>query len=68
MDELWSKYESVMVDSLSQGWPETEKDTLDPALRLVLSFATWHTLAQTGLDAAGSARLASRMVQGAIGR
>lgn len=69
MGELWSTYESAMVGSLSPGWrvAGTEEGTLDAALRLVLSFGTWHTLARAGLDDAQAGELGCRMVKGAIG-
>jgi AcrR family transcriptional regulator len=69
MSELWSSYESAMVGSLSQGRQllVTEGEDLDAALRLVLSFGTWHNLAQAGLDDERAAELAARMVR-AVGR
>jgi AcrR family transcriptional regulator len=68
MEGTWGGYMHDVVGALSRGWavrPDAEV-RLRAALRLVADFGTWRLLSEAGLTGPSAARLAARMVTGAV--
>ena len=68
MGELWDPYVEQIVEVLATGWQveAARSDSLRAALRLVVDFQTWRSLADGGLSGAAASELASRMVLSAL--
>jgi AcrR family transcriptional regulator len=64
MEARWWPYVDEMVRVLGEGWTvdPAGRQQLDGALRLAVDFNTWSVLTRAGLDDAGAAQLAARMV------
>ena len=66
MKGLWSGYVDAVVGTLAEGWPAegAEREALEAALRLAVSFDTWRTLTEAGLESRRAAELATALVLG----
>jgi AcrR family transcriptional regulator len=69
MGALWSPFMDRVVGALADGWSCAEESpvSLRAMLRVAVDFGTWERLAESGLNPAEAARLAARMVTGAVG-
>lgn len=69
MESRWSPYLDRVVDALSRGWdmPTSSRRDFRALVRVAVDFATWKTLVGTGMEDAGAAALAARMVAATVG-
>jgi AcrR family transcriptional regulator len=69
MGGLWSPFMDRVVSALAGGWScaKESSDSLRAMLRVAVDFGTWERLAESGLGPCEAARLAARMVTGAVG-